>query len=97
MTKLKYVLVFLLVLAGLNFIFLFMAEFNLIWLIIRIMDVALAVSGYILAMKNDKRAGLIGLLCGIRLVCSIISFGILDLLLGILTILVSIEVIKVKK
>ena len=95
--KLKYVFVFLLVLAGLNFIFLFMADFNIVWLIIRLFDVGLTITGYLFTIKNNKKAGLIGLLCGIRLVLSIIQLGIIDLLLGLLTIVVSLEVIKSKK
>ena len=97
MQKLKYTLIILLILAGLNFIFLFMSEFNMVWFIVRIVDVVLTIIGYLFAMKNDKKAGIIGIICGLRLIVSIINFGIIDLLLGILAIMVSIEVLKEKK
>ena len=97
MQKLKYTLIILLILAGLNFIFLFMSEFNMVWFIVRIVDVVLTIIGYLFAMKNDKKAGIIGIICGVRLIVSIINFGIIDLLLGILAIMVSIEVLKEKK
>ena len=97
MQKLKYTLIILLILAGLNFIFLFMSEFSLVWFIVRIVDVVLTVIGYLFAMKNDKKAGIIGIICGVRLIVSIINFGIIDLLLGILAIMVSLEVLKEKK